>query len=116
GECTTQCTGVKIDEPLDVRFGRMVLDNAYGPENENLPLVARAEYWNGAAFVTNPQDNCSPLNDSRIVSPITFNPQDSGSTTITADSNPLWPNVNQGSSVINGASQLWLNEPDPVLR
>lgn len=104
------------DSAADFRFGRLVLENAYGPENELLPITVKAEYWNGAAFVTNPQDNCSPLNDSRIVSPIIFDPEDSGSTTITADSNPLWPNVNQGSSVINGASQLWLNAPDPVLR
>ncbi len=42
------------------RFGRMVLDNAYGPETMDLIIPARTEYFNGSVFVPNSDDNCTP--------------------------------------------------------
>ncbi|MBZ9613831.1 DUF6701 domain-containing protein [Rheinheimera maricola] len=114
--CGASCTAVALAQPLDLRYGRLMLENSFGPESENLPLQLRAEYWNGNAFVRNLPDSCSPLNSSRIVVPISFVSEDGGSATITANSNPLSPNLVQGSSIINGASQLWLNAPNPNLR
>ncbi|MBR9906825.1 MAG: hypothetical protein GYB30_02095 [Gammaproteobacteria bacterium] len=44
---------------LDLRYGRMVLENTYGPEDEPLPVVMRAEYWDGSRFVLNDLDSCT---------------------------------------------------------
>jgi hypothetical protein len=35
------------------------LPNAYGPETGTLIVPARLEFWNGANFVLNSQDNCT---------------------------------------------------------
>ncbi|MEH6650797.1 MAG: DUF6701 domain-containing protein [Motiliproteus sp.] len=45
----------------EVYFGRIRIENAFGPETEPLTMTALVEYWNGSAFVTNPDDNCSEL-------------------------------------------------------
>jgi MSHA biogenesis protein MshQ len=44
-----------------LRFGRLRLFNALGPAELDLPIPMRTEYWNGAAFVTNTDDNCTKL-------------------------------------------------------
>jgi hypothetical protein len=43
-----------------VRFGRLVVDNAHGPEQHVLPVPFRAEYWNGG-FQRNTNDACTAL-------------------------------------------------------
>jgi len=48
-------TGTKI------RYGRLRLPNAYGPETAPLIMALRAEYYNGTGFVTNSLDNCTNL-------------------------------------------------------
>lgn len=50
---------VPIGGALNLRYGRMVLENTYGPENEPLPVVMRAEYWDGSRFVLNDLDSCT---------------------------------------------------------
>jgi hypothetical protein len=50
----------------EVRFGRLRMDNALGPEAIVLPIPIRVEYWNGATFVTNSLDNCTSLARSDI--------------------------------------------------
>ncbi len=61
------CTATKL-VTTDVRYGRMVLDNAYGPETDDLPLSLTAEYWNGSRFVTNTLDNCSLIDADKLTS------------------------------------------------
>lgn len=57
--CTaSQCNSKKVGE-FALRYGRWVLDNAFGPEFDDLPLTLRAEYWDGQRFITNTVDNCS---------------------------------------------------------
>ncbi|WP_286234698.1 DUF6701 domain-containing protein [Thalassotalea sediminis] len=60
-----------------IRFGRWVIENAYGPETEVLPVVMRLEYFDGSGFsgfVVNDGDSCTTpnlepvLNDARITS------------------------------------------------
>lgn len=44
-----------------VRYGRLEFENVYGPETgEPLQMPFSTTYWNGARFVTNTDDNCSP--------------------------------------------------------
>ncbi|WP_430461587.1 DUF6701 domain-containing protein [Thalassolituus sp. LLYu03] len=43
---------------FDIRYGRLWLDNAYGPETLNLSLNLRTEYFNGTRFIVNSDDAC----------------------------------------------------------
>ncbi|MCE9685910.1 MSHA biogenesis protein MshQ [Shewanella sp. AS16] len=57
--------GIQFDENAsqspDMRHGRLVLDNTYGAETETLLMAGRAEYWNGASWVTNVEDACTSV-------------------------------------------------------
>ena len=41
-----------------VRYGRLWLDNAYGPETLDLGMNLHTEYFNGSRFVLNSSDSC----------------------------------------------------------
>lgn len=59
----TATTGVNtIPSPATrIRYGRLRLPNAFGPETAPLLMALRAEYYNGTGFVTNTLDNCTSL-------------------------------------------------------
>ncbi|EGN74898.1 hypothetical protein A28LD_1915 [Idiomarina sp. A28L] len=44
---------------LNLRYGRLVLENIAGPEDEDLAVIMQAEYWNGDRFMLNDLDNCT---------------------------------------------------------
>jgi len=46
------------DNSVEIRFGRWVIENAYGPETEKLPVNMRIEQWNGSAFEINADESC----------------------------------------------------------
>ena len=43
------------------RYGRLLIDNAFGPETEPLGVPFRIEYWNGTEFVLNTDDSSTTL-------------------------------------------------------
>jgi hypothetical protein len=45
------------------RYGRLILENAFGPETEPLQIPFRVEYWDGPTngFVTNTDDSCTTI-------------------------------------------------------
>lgn len=43
------------------RYGRLLINNAYGPEEEPLGIALQIQYWNGAQFVLNIDDSCTSL-------------------------------------------------------
>lgn len=51
---------------LNLRFGRLVLADVAGPEDEDLPIEAQVEYWDGSRFVVNEQDNCFYMESANI--------------------------------------------------
>jgi hypothetical protein len=55
------CSAFSIESisAKELRFGRLNLVNAYGPETESLPLPWLAEYYDGTNFITNTDDSCS---------------------------------------------------------
>jgi len=55
------------------RWGRIALTSAFGPELLDLQLPMRAEFFNGTAFVANPDDVCSVV---RIAPLADANPAD----------------------------------------
>lgn len=46
----------------NLRWGRLVLSNSFGPETEDLLVPVTAEYYDGARFVKNLDDSCTALN------------------------------------------------------
>ncbi|MBB1438683.1 MSHA biogenesis protein MshQ [Shewanella sp. SG41-4] len=58
----------------DLRHGRVLMDNTYGPENEILRMPTYAQYWNGSGWITNINDNCTQgvdvLDGSELYAPL----------------------------------------------
>lgn len=52
--------------PIEFRYGRWAMDNAYGPEIEHLIVPVRTEYWDGTSFRPNLSDNCSTYEATNI--------------------------------------------------
>jgi MSHA biogenesis protein MshQ len=50
----------------DLRFGRLRLQNAYGPVTQVLPIPLQVQHWNGSAFVRNADDGCTTLARANI--------------------------------------------------
>ncbi|MEO3864510.1 DUF6701 domain-containing protein [Rheinheimera fenheensis] len=63
GNCSARLLGL-----TDIRYGRLLLQNGAGPEEEPLPLVLRSEYWDGSRFLVNQQDSCSVLAAAQLAS------------------------------------------------
>lgn len=63
------CTAVAIGSPLLLRYGRLRLDSAAGPESTPLPVTFLSEYWTGNQFVINPNDSCTVVPRSAITYP-----------------------------------------------
>ncbi|MBL4728421.1 MAG: DUF11 domain-containing protein [Gammaproteobacteria bacterium] len=43
------------------RYGRLMIDNTFGPETEELAIPFRIEYWTGTDWAINTLDNCTVL-------------------------------------------------------
>jgi MSHA biogenesis protein MshQ len=51
--------GIDFDNGKEMRYGRLVLENAYGSELLNLSVNASIQYFDGSGFVTNTADSCT---------------------------------------------------------
>jgi len=63
------CTAKTLGSPLNVRYGRLRLDDAFGPESVDLPVNFVTEYWAGSFFRKNTDDACSRVLRSAISYP-----------------------------------------------
>lgn len=63
------CNAIPIGSTLDVRYGRLRLDDAFGPETANLPVDFVTEYWLANRFVPNLNDNCTTILRSAVTYP-----------------------------------------------
>ncbi len=50
----------------DVRFGRLWIGNAYGPEQRDLTIPFEAQYWNGNTFIKNTADSLTSIAKANI--------------------------------------------------
>lgn len=67
GDCTldSSCTGIRIDPAtFDVRYGRLVLQNAFGSELVPLAIPFRVEYYDTASmgYLLSAGDSCTAYN------------------------------------------------------
>jgi hypothetical protein len=49
----------KLISTHEFRYGRLIVENAFGPETEDLGIPLRIEYFDGTNFVTNIADSCT---------------------------------------------------------
>jgi MSHA biogenesis protein MshQ len=64
------CNAVQLTTtPLNLRFGRLRLEDAFGPETANLPVNFMTEYWTGAYWQQNNLDFCTAINRNAITYP-----------------------------------------------
>ena len=50
----------------DFRYGRLLIDNAFGPETEDLAITFRVEYFDGERFVVNTDDSCTVIDAAQL--------------------------------------------------
>lgn len=86
---------------LDVRFGRLRLTPAIGPQDRDLPLPLAVQYWDGSSFVTNTLDSCTRIASTGV----NFGQY---RRTITAADTSL---KTSPVTLSAGTGTLWLNKP-----
>jgi Concanavalin A-like lectin/glucanases superfamily len=71
GDCvaTNNCNAMKIGSTVNLLFGRLRLEDAFGPETANLPVNFNTEYWTGAFWLKNAFDSCTAIERSAITYP-----------------------------------------------
>ena len=58
--------------PILFRYGRLIIDNAFGPETEALEIPIRVEYYDGSEFRLNRDDSCTTLTFNVTTPPLTI--------------------------------------------
>ncbi|WP_049723801.1 DUF6701 domain-containing protein [Gilvimarinus polysaccharolyticus] len=68
GDCTADnsCSAVALGGPLNLRYGRLFLGSAYGPEILDLPVKFVTEYYNGTRWQRNQDDSCTRIARSEV--------------------------------------------------
>ncbi|WKE66027.1 hypothetical protein PVT67_01905 [Gallaecimonas kandeliae] len=100
-----------------LRYGRALLEDASGPEDEDLPLQLGTQYWNAGHFVANLDDSCTAVAPADIS--ITANPDSLATSpggaggTLAAGISPygalkLTAPGSQGQVTIKAAVAAWL--------
>ncbi|MDZ7868027.1 MAG: DUF6701 domain-containing protein [Rheinheimera sp.] len=113
GACIV-CDAAKLGNALQFYYGRHRLENAYGNAFQPLPVVLKAEVWNGSQFVLHSTDSCSPVNAALLTA--TGTPAlaiSGGVTTLGAGVNALnslllAPPGQNGSWTLQYAAPAWL--------
>ena len=50
----------------EIRFGRVQLENSYGPETSNLPQPLSVNYFKDGQYVLSTDDGCTPYNSNKM--------------------------------------------------
>lgn len=70
GSCVgNSCTAVMLGGAHVLRFGRLRLDDAFGPESVNLPVNFSTEFWSGSFFTQATTDSCTKIPRTAIKYP-----------------------------------------------
>lgn len=98
--------------PFEIRYGRLQMQNVYGPETvDELLMPFSAEYWNGSGFVTNTDDSCTPWSTANITDPQAYHSLVAGSGSLAAGvGGPLVlePNGDRGTDTLIWNMPIWL--------
>lgn len=71
GDCTVpdNCNAKMLGSPLELRYGRLFLASAYGPEVLDLPVRFTTEFYNGERWQRNNLDSCTAISRSDVTYP-----------------------------------------------
>lgn len=78
---------IEPDSDFEMRYGRLQLENVYGPETSNLVMPFRADYYTTTGFVRNTADSCWAYNTADVV--LDQSGLSGGSTSVVAASDTL---------------------------
>ncbi|MDF0751283.1 MshQ-like protein [Marinobacter sp. 71-i] len=99
---------------FEIRYGRLSMDNVYGPENiTELLMPFRLEYWNGSRFVINTADSCTAWTTADITSPAAHHTLAAGSGKFSGgEVGPLslQPAGSQGTDTLTWGVDDWLKD------
>ncbi|MFN3163208.1 MAG: DUF6701 domain-containing protein [Pseudohongiellaceae bacterium] len=110
------------NDEIEFRYGRLIIENAFGPETEPLEIPVRVEYWTGSDFITNIDDDCTVLDYNTADPLIEFvpgsfanptgapEPLDAGDTVIEQGSSDFEITLDDGST---GDTNIEANPNDP---
>jgi len=76
----------QVGADTELRFGRLLVENANGSEIDSIDQPVRAEYWSGDTWQTNSLDECTELTLSNEVQLDSETDSSSGDNPITVDS------------------------------
>ncbi|WP_051484728.1 DUF6701 domain-containing protein [Shewanella waksmanii] len=124
GSCLSYTfTNIGEDKNIGQRYGRLVLDNGYGPQSESLRLPLRTEYVSAVdavsgnpTWITNTDDSCSVFNtlasvdDSEIPETGLFMDYPNGFPEIDAFVEPSL--LIQSSTISNGVGNIYFQVPN----
>ena len=103
--------GIAFSSGKPMRFGRLRLQNAFGPLGNDLPVTLLAEYWNGTAFTTNTLDSCLTL----VAGNFALSGYIGGiSAANMKPGAPAAGNVSIGGAFASGVGNLRLTKPSPA--
>jgi MSHA biogenesis protein MshQ len=51
---------------IEIRFGRLVLNNSFGPETSNIPQPMQIEHFDGTDFIVSSNNDCVTYDSSKI--------------------------------------------------
>ena len=63
---TTPISGKISSNLVEVRLGRLLLRDTYGPEIKSLEMPLKTEYFDGTEWLVNTQDNCTDYDVARV--------------------------------------------------
>lgn len=100
---------------IQMRYGRLAIDNAYGPETQDLIVPFRAEYYDGSNFVTNIDENCWSYDTSTVsLSPSTLSTVKSVSATLSQGQSPSGSELRLAAPGAGNQGEINLTWPVPV--
>lgn len=103
----------------EMRFGRLVVDNSFGPEISDIRQTLQTQYLRDGQFIINSQDNCSPIRlaNMSLASTGSLSPSDTrvigndGSMIVGANDTLLLEAVSEGNTgeiQVNYDAPSWL--------
>lgn len=117
------CNAVSLGGTLNLRFGRLRLNDAFGPETVNLPVSFTTEYWNGSFFAASTTDTWSLVNPNCTLIPRSAVIYPAGSLTTDANrtvslsggtTQGIYANLSAaGVAFTNGNAEHYFSAPNP---
>ncbi|MDI9246680.1 DUF6701 domain-containing protein [Marinobacter sp. CHS3-4] len=105
------------DMLFDVRYGRLEMENVYGPENlpagSVLEMPFYTQYWDGSRFVLNTDDGCTNWTTADITDTENHHSLETASGTVSGgEGGPLQldPDGTEGTDTLTWAVEAWLQD------